>query len=387
MAHQLVVHLPEPARDAGRLGRERRGQRVRVHLEEREVPPHQPDPPVGRVDQLAQDRCRRAAVRALEVTELEHGDRGVGGGRRRAARRGRRSCVEDARLSGGVAAAAGSPSRRRTRSRRRAPARCRCRTGVGRQSSSPLGARRVEQRRGQGHVQPARADGHRARVPPDGARPREPAPPAPRPAARGDTTSARSWPRSTSGAATLNGPRTRRTTASRNAAATSSACTTCSRRPVGPRQRREVPVDRPLRHPRARGSSARSRARADALEHERGPQPGDREVRGRRPRPRRAPARRRPCRRCTTTTAHRRSPSPRPAGRRRAPASTRRRWRRRPRAARRRDGPRRGPGGSRRRSRRAAGGGRGSAGSPTRAGPPRRPRRTLRSGCRPQPGR
>ena len=99
-----------------------------------------------------------------------------------------------------------------------------------------------------------------------------------------------------------------------------------------PRQRREVPVERPLRHPRPE-EVPRDLVPRGALEHQRGPQPGDREVRGRRPRPRRAPARRKPCRRCTTTTARRRSPSPRPAGRRRARASTHRRWRRRPRAA------------------------------------------------------
>ena len=73
---QKVVHLPERALLRRGLGRLRRLLRVRVDVVERQVPPDVGD--VAEVaQQLAHDRLRLAAVRALEVAVLEHGDRRV----------------------------------------------------------------------------------------------------------------------------------------------------------------------------------------------------------------------------------------------------------------------------------------------------------------------
>ena len=63
---------------AGGLGGQRGGQRVRMHVGQREVAEHQPHPAVGLLDQLPQHGRGGGAVRALEVAVLDDRDRGVG---------------------------------------------------------------------------------------------------------------------------------------------------------------------------------------------------------------------------------------------------------------------------------------------------------------------
>ena len=76
MVEQQVVHLPERALRGRRLGRLGGELRVRVHVVERQVPPHVAD--VAEVgQQLADDRLGLPAVGALEVAVLDHGDRRV----------------------------------------------------------------------------------------------------------------------------------------------------------------------------------------------------------------------------------------------------------------------------------------------------------------------
>jgi hypothetical protein len=75
VGEQHVMHLPEGALGGGRLGGFGSELRSGVDVGERKVPPHVPDAPVGQ--QLAHDRLGLAAVRALEVPELDHGDRGL----------------------------------------------------------------------------------------------------------------------------------------------------------------------------------------------------------------------------------------------------------------------------------------------------------------------
>ena len=72
---QQVVHLPELAlggRGFGGLGGQLGG---RVHVGQRQVAPHEPKVGVG--EQVTRHRFGLAAVRALEVAELDDGDRGV----------------------------------------------------------------------------------------------------------------------------------------------------------------------------------------------------------------------------------------------------------------------------------------------------------------------
>ena len=80
VGQQQVVHGPEGALRRGRLGGFGRELRVRVHVVQRQVPPHVPD--VAEVSQqLTYDGLGEAAVGALEVGVFHQGDRGVPGPR------------------------------------------------------------------------------------------------------------------------------------------------------------------------------------------------------------------------------------------------------------------------------------------------------------------
>ena len=73
VVEQEVVHLPERALVGGRFRGLRGELRVRVDVVERQVPPDVAD--VAEVaQQLADDRLRLPAVRALEVAVLDHRD-------------------------------------------------------------------------------------------------------------------------------------------------------------------------------------------------------------------------------------------------------------------------------------------------------------------------
>ena len=66
---QQVVHRPERALRGRRLGRLGGELRLRMHVGQRQVPPHVAQVGVGQ--QLAHDRLGLTAVRALEVAELD----------------------------------------------------------------------------------------------------------------------------------------------------------------------------------------------------------------------------------------------------------------------------------------------------------------------------
>ena len=75
MAEQQVVHRPERALGAGRLGRLGRELGARVHVGQRQMAPDVAEVGVGQ--QLPDDRLGLTAVGALEVAELDQRDRRV----------------------------------------------------------------------------------------------------------------------------------------------------------------------------------------------------------------------------------------------------------------------------------------------------------------------
>ena len=75
VGEQEVVHLPEGALRGRRLGRLGGVLGARVDVGEGQVPPHVADVDVG--EELAHHRLGLPAVRALEVAELDHRDRGA----------------------------------------------------------------------------------------------------------------------------------------------------------------------------------------------------------------------------------------------------------------------------------------------------------------------
>jgi Domain of Unknown Function (DUF326) len=76
MVEKEVVHLPERSLVGGRLRRLRGELRVGVDVVEWQVPPHIGDV-TERAAQLADDRLRLAAVRALEIAVLDDRDRRI----------------------------------------------------------------------------------------------------------------------------------------------------------------------------------------------------------------------------------------------------------------------------------------------------------------------